>query len=195
MSTAQLLTLTKRQRKSASAQKVIFIVSKWVRENNIRYPESGIIDFIVLFHGIIYVCALSFLICLICNTFSEKIVSLEIFSSSQIENKVTWTVQIPPYRTQNNSHKKPLVKREDGTKVRNSGKGGYDVISSDKGFNEGIHKWTIKCLEIDWETSVCIGVVTKTDFRRKEGSKTDDLIIAKETGDGCLFVLCFPKSN
>ncbi len=87
--------------------------------------------------------------------------------------------------------KKTHVKSEDGTKVTNCGKGGYDVISSDKGFNEGIHKWTIKCLEIDLGAPVSIGVITKTDFKRKEGKYTSNCIYSKETGDGCLLFLPF----
>ncbi len=102
-----------------------------------------------------------------------------------------WTVQIAPYPTQNNSRKKTHVKSEDETKVTNSGKGGYDVISSDKGFNEGIHKWTIKCLEIDSTAEVCIGVITKTDFKREEDPNNSNYIYEKETGDGCLLFLPF----
>ncbi len=76
--------------------------------------------------------------------------------------------------------------------MTNSGKGWFDVISSDIGFYGGIHKWTIKCLKTDSKSEVCIGVITKTDFQRKEDVNLHDAMSYKEIGDGCLLFLPIP---
>ncbi len=72
---------------------------------------------------------------------------------------------------------------EENLRVTNTGKGWYDTISSDTGFEEGVHNWKVKVLKIHPNIlgSVCFGVISKTNWARKR-EEGDDFFWTSKAG-------------
>ncbi len=69
------------------------------------------------------------------------------------------------------------VDSEKNLRVTGTGKGWYDTISSDTGFEKGVHNWKVKVLKIhkDVVGCMCFGVISKTNWERKGQNKADFL--------------------
>ncbi len=64
------------------------------------------------------------------------------------------------------------------------GKGWYDTISSETGFEKGVHNWKVKVLKIQKDVvgCICFGIISETEWERT-GQNRDDFLWDNKAGN------------